>query len=120
MRDIERVYKALADWNRLRILKILEVKPMCGCGITYILKIVQSATSRHLKVLTDADLIISERDGSYVLYSLNPNPSSRIALSQLKFLRGCLNDDSKVIEDKKIAQKVDKCDFPAEIGGDFF
>jgi len=25
MRDIERVYKALADWNRLRILKILEV-----------------------------------------------------------------------------------------------
>lgn len=114
MRDIERVYKALADWNRLRILKILEVKPMCGCGLTYILKIVQSAISRHLKVLTDADLIISERDGSYVLYSLNLNPGSRVVLSQLKLLRGWLNDDPKVVEDKKTAQKVDKCDFPVE------
>ena len=120
MRDIERVYKALADWNRLRILKILEVKPMCGCGLTYILNIVQSATSRHLKVLTDADLIISERDGSYVLYSLNPSPSSLVALSQLKLLGGWLNDDSKVIADKKIALKIDKCDFPSEIGGSFF
>lgn len=120
MRDIERVYKALADWNRLRILKILEVKPMCGCGLTYILKIVQSATSRHLKVLADADLIISERDGSYVLYSLNPSPSSFVALSQLKLISGWLNDDSKIVVDKKIAQKVDKCDFPTEYGEDFF
>jgi len=114
MRDIERVYKALADWNRLRILKMLEVQPMCGCGIAHVLNIVQSAISRHLKILTDAGLITFERDGSYIQYSLYNKTNSNSAKSQLKILQGFLNEDSQIINDKKIASKIEKCDFPPD------
>ena len=37
MRRMEKIFKALADRNRLRILKMLEIKPMCVCEVTSIL-----------------------------------------------------------------------------------
>ena len=107
-REIERVYKALADWNRLRILKMLEVRSLCGCEISHVLKIVHSAISRHLKILKEADLIIDRREGSFILYSLNTGTSSPAAASQLGLLRGWLNDEHQVQSDRKILAKVDR------------
>ena len=37
MRDHVKIFKALSDKNRLRILKMLEVKPLCVCEITAVL-----------------------------------------------------------------------------------
>jgi ArsR family transcriptional regulator len=46
MRRLEKIFKALADRNRIRILKMLEAKPMCVCEVTPILGIAQSSASR--------------------------------------------------------------------------
>ena len=116
MQEEERVYKALADSNRIRILKMLEVKPLCNCGIAHILGIVQSAISRHLKILEDAGLITHERDGSYILYSLNRGSDSNGAASfQLEILRNRLNEDPRVVKDKEKAGRIEKCDFPPNL-----
>ena len=114
MRVVERVYKALADWNRLRILKILEVKPMCVCGVAHILEIAQSAVSRHLRVLSDAELITRERDGGYVEYSLNYESDLNPVRIQLNFLKKLMNEDAQIIKDQKMASQIYKCDFPKD------
>jgi len=108
MRQELRIFKALSDWNRLRILKMLEVKPLCGCDIANVLDIVQSAVSRHLKILEDAELITHKRDGNYILYSLNNLHGSAIVISQLELLRS-LNKDPVITADRRKAATVDKC-----------
>ncbi|RKZ29658.1 ArsR family transcriptional regulator [bacterium] len=115
MREELRVYKALSDLNRIRIIKMLEVKPLCGCGIANVLNIVQSAISRHLKILEDADLITHERDGNYIVYSLNRGTGSVVAAFQLEFIKNRLNDDPIIAEDKRKAVNIDKCDFAPDL-----
>ncbi len=108
MREEIRIFKALSDWNRIRILKMLEVKPLCGCDIGNVLNIVQSAISRHLRILEDAGLIIRERDANHVLYSLNRKRGSPTVISQLEFLQN-LDKDPLIKEDKLKAAKLHKC-----------
>ena len=59
----EKVLKAVADRNRLRILKLLESKHMCVCELAFVLGIKQPSVSRHLKKLKEAGLIDNEQDG---------------------------------------------------------
>ena len=108
MREEIRIFKALSDWNRIRILKMLEVKPLCGCDIGNVLNIVQSAISRHLRILEDAGLIVRKRDANHVLYSLNRKQGSPTAISQIELLRS-LNKDPLIIEDRRKAAKLHKC-----------
>ncbi|MCX6356742.1 MAG: metalloregulator ArsR/SmtB family transcription factor, partial [Candidatus Aureabacteria bacterium] len=57
MRNIEKIFKSLADRNRIRILKMLEVRRLCVCEITAIMGIAQPSVSRHLSILRDAGLV---------------------------------------------------------------
>ena len=41
MKELEKLLKALADKNRLRILKLLEVRKMCVCELASVLGITQ-------------------------------------------------------------------------------
>ena len=84
---------------------------MCGCGVSHVLEIVQSAVSRHLKLLEDAGLVVREREGSYVLYSLNPHPASKMVSAQLELIRSNFNEEELVKEDKSKAVRIDLCDF---------
>jgi ArsR family transcriptional regulator, arsenate/arsenite/antimonite-responsive transcriptional repressor len=51
MKDIEGLFKALADKNRIRILKLLESRKCCVCELADLLGITQPSISRHLKKL---------------------------------------------------------------------
>lgn len=66
----EKIFKALGDKSRLRILNMLTQKPMCVCEITEILKLSQSTVSGHLRVLKDAELVEDSKDGLWVEYRL--------------------------------------------------
>ncbi|HNO10725.1 MAG TPA: metalloregulator ArsR/SmtB family transcription factor, partial [bacterium] len=44
-------FKALSDANRLRILKMLELRTLCVCEIRAVLKLAPSTVSQHLKIL---------------------------------------------------------------------
>ena len=70
MRELVKVFKALSDSNRIRILKMLEVRPLCVCEITEVLKLATSTVSKHLSILRDAGYIIDQKEGKWVNYYL--------------------------------------------------
>lgn len=65
-----RVFKALADPTRLRILKLLEVREMCVCEIMIALGLTQPTASHHLGILENAGLVKSRKEGKWVYYSI--------------------------------------------------
>ncbi len=64
MKEMVKVFKAVADPNRIRILKMLQQKKMCVCELSAVLGITQPSVSRHLSMLRDAGLVRDERDAS--------------------------------------------------------
>ncbi|APV43483.1 Helix-turn-helix domain-containing protein [Dehalogenimonas formicexedens] len=67
----ESVFKALADANRRRILKLLGERPMTAGEIAEKFELAKSTLSGHFGVLKAADLIQEERRGATIVYSLN-------------------------------------------------
>ena len=70
-------FKALADETRLRILAILYKNELNVNELVTVLSMGQSRVSRHLKILTDAGLLLSRRDGLWVFYSVPENTIER-------------------------------------------
>ncbi len=101
-------FKALSDKNRIRILKLLESRPLCVCEITDILGIAQSSTSEHLKILKEAALIKDKKDSYWVNYHLTKRTENNFIREQLKVLARSFNDDPVIMEDRRKAQKVDR------------
>ncbi|MBI4635662.1 MAG: metalloregulator ArsR/SmtB family transcription factor [Candidatus Rokubacteria bacterium] len=73
--DLERtarLFQALADETRLRIIECLRDREECVCHLTDTLETGQSRLSFHLKILKDAGIITDRRQGRWIYYSLNP------------------------------------------------
>lgn len=70
--DPTRVFRALADPKRLRILELLRRGERCVCELTDVMDAGQSLLSFHLKTLKEAGLVSDRRDGRWAYYSLNP------------------------------------------------
>ncbi len=105
MKETTNLFKALSDKNRLRILKMLQMKPLCVCEITDVLKLAASTVSEHLSILKKEGFILEERDGKWVNYLINQRPTDqRISaiLSQLDFWLG----DYSIIEEDRVKVKV--------------
>ena len=64
------VLKVLADETRLAVIEQLLSGPMHVGQINESLGVERTLLSHHLRVLRDAKLVTSERDGKHVLYSL--------------------------------------------------
>jgi ArsR family transcriptional regulator len=79
--ELERLFKALADRSRLRILNCLleaDGEPVCVCEFQPLLGIAQPTVSHHLKLLVDAGLLEREKRGTYAYYRLTPGALGRI------------------------------------------
>ena len=70
MADTVRVFKALGDETRLRILNLLSRGELCVCDITAVLGVPQSKASRHLAQLRVAGLVTDRREGRWMHYTL--------------------------------------------------
>jgi len=105
MKILEKTLKALADKNRIRILKLLENKKMCVCELACILGITQPSISRHLKKLKSADLIKAEQDGFWTNYMLN-KPANIYGAKLNKLIKESLNDDIFIRQDLIKSGKV--------------
>jgi DNA-binding transcriptional ArsR family regulator len=70
---------ALADPNRLEIVRQLglQVGLTCACDFTECCAVSQPTVSHHLKVLRDAGVVVSERRGTNIYYSLAPGFAER-------------------------------------------
>lgn len=96
MKEFLKVMKAASDRTRVKILKMLEEKAMCVCELQTGLGAAQSTTSKHLKILEDAGLVISKKDGLWVNYTLADGRQSPYAASLLGNLRHWLNEEPEI------------------------
>jgi len=96
MKQFIKVMKALSDPNRIKLLKILQERPMCVCEIRAALGIAQPTVSKHLKILEDAGLVGYEKDGLWVNYYLADGQESPYAATMLGNLRHWLAEDPEI------------------------
>src|SRR3954469_24109359 len=68
---LERVFKALADKTRLRILALLGSNEVCVCHIHDSLGLPQPTVSRHLAYLRKGGLVAARRDGVWMHYQVS-------------------------------------------------
>lgn len=79
---------ALADPTRLIILYTLAEKPHNVTELTQSLKLSQPTISRHLKVLRDRNLVIGNRQGTTMLYTI----ADHRIIDALDILRSIMRD----------------------------
>jgi DNA-binding transcriptional ArsR family regulator len=72
------VLSAIAHPNRIRILELLESNTRCNCEIGPALELEQSNLSRHLKILVQAGILISWKEGLRVNYKVSDQRVYRI------------------------------------------
>ena len=65
------IFKALNDPTRREILKLLQERDMTAGEIVERFNISGPSISHYLDLLKQAKLVIAEKDGQYVYYSLN-------------------------------------------------
>jgi len=68
--SVARVFRALGDDTRLRILGLLRMRELCVCELTGLIGLSQAAVSEHLRRLKDAGLVEDERRGTWAFYRL--------------------------------------------------
>jgi len=97
-----RVMKALSDPNRVKILKMLQEKNLCVCEMRAALGVAQPTVSKHLKILENAGLVKSYKDGLWVNYHLTDGASSPFAATMLGNLRHWLESAPEILHIKKV------------------
>ena len=108
MKDMIRMFKALSDPGRLRILAMLGVKPMCVCEITAVLGLAVSTVSKHLSLLKDAGFIIDEKDQKWVEYRLNRETADPRTEELLDMHQRMTADDPQIEKDRIAAAAADR------------
>jgi ArsR family transcriptional regulator, arsenate/arsenite/antimonite-responsive transcriptional repressor len=98
MKSFIKIMKALSDSNRVKIIKLLQHRTMCVCELQAALHIAQPTVSKHLKILEDAHLVCSKKEGLWVNYSITDGRASPYAASLLGNLRHWLDDDIEIAE----------------------
>lgn len=65
-----KIFKALGHPIRIKIVRSLRNGPLCVCTINDNVDFSQSNLSQHLKILKDAGVLKSEKDGLKIMYSI--------------------------------------------------
>ena len=97
---VDRVFRALSDLTRLRILNLLLHGELCVCDIVNTLDLPQPTTSRHLAYLKAAGLVEVRREGLWMHYRL-ASPRSAFQRKLIECLGCCAQDMPQLAKDKK-------------------
>lgn len=73
------ILKALAEENRLKIVKLLAHKTLCVCEIEAKIKLSQNLVSHHLSVLKKTKIIENCKCGKNNYYSLNKKELNKLS-----------------------------------------
>ncbi len=105
MRDLERMFKGLADQTRLRILNLLLHGELCVCDIQYVLESSQPNVSRHLTYLKNSGLVLDRREGARMYYRL-AQPNEGVKKSMYAFLRDVFRASEELAADSEKLKKA--------------
>jgi len=108
MKKTARIFKALSDETRLRVMKLLQARELCVCELIQVLEMSQPRISRHLSVLKNAGLVDDRREGKWVYYSLANEQAMKDLKALLDTLSGIANDNLVVKEDSDKLKKTIK------------
>ncbi len=90
VRPLTKLFRALGDETRLRIVALLSHGELCVCHLEKALDLSQPNVSRQLAILRAAGVVDARRDGSWMYYSLAPQEHEAVKamLDQLVGLFG--------------------------------
>lgn len=73
-KELEKVFKSLANKRRIIILKFIKKSGRASVGdVSKAIKLSFKATSKHLIILSNVDFLEKEQNGLEVFYSINKN-----------------------------------------------
>lgn len=104
--QFEFVAKAIADRNRVRILKMLESGPLCVCRITMALDLAPATVSKHLSVLKSAGMILSDKRGRWAYYRLADCEVNPYAPAVLAIVGAALAEDPIILADRRALDRL--------------
>jgi DNA-binding transcriptional ArsR family regulator len=84
---MDNVFKALADKNRREILKLLKKGSMSVSELLVHFNFTQASLSHHLDTLKKANLVVDERKGQFIFYSLNMSVFEEVIGAYYNFLK---------------------------------
>ena len=108
LKTTTKLFKALSDETRLRILKMLEARPLCVCEIQHILKGSQPNVSHHLKTLSEAGLVESKKDGLWIDYRLSDRPATPLHAAALSLVKKSLDGEQVIKKDRTLVKSVNR------------
>lgn len=81
-----KVFKALCDERRQRILELLHTGEKCACVLIDEMGMPQSSLSYHMKILCDSGIVTSREEGKWTHYQISKEGSEK-AIELLKRLQ---------------------------------
>src|ERR1700727_1807187 len=96
--ELPRLFAALADRTRLRLLNLMNGREVCVCYFVEILKQSQPKISRHLAYLRNAGIVSARREGKWMHYSIQW-PTHRGTASLLKATLSSFEADREMQSD---------------------
>ncbi len=115
MRELVKVYKALADESRLRVLNLVLERECCVCEVMQALEISQSKASRILSTLYDVGFLKLRKDGLWSLYSIDWKEMDAYLKDILGATREALKDNKQMEMDRGRLRKAERVG-PACVG----
>ncbi|AFS77949.1 ArsR familiy transcriptional regulator [Gottschalkia acidurici 9a] len=92
---MNQAFKALSDPTRRKILELLKEKDMTAGEIAEQFKISKPSISHHLNALKSSDLVLWEKDGQNIIYSLNTTVLQEIMKWTFDFLENRREQNEK-------------------------
>ncbi len=96
--------QALSDANRMRIVSFLAKDELCVCQIVKVLNLAPSTVSKHLAILEQAGLLVSRKEGRWILYGRPGRNGGRDVREILRWLDGHLAGDPQAARDRRAVQ----------------
>ncbi|HBV95869.1 MAG: hypothetical protein JL50_04425 [Peptococcaceae bacterium BICA1-7] len=103
-----KIFKALGEPTRLRILRILSVRPMYVCELESVLGISQPRISQHLKILKEASILRESKEAQKTFYMLHGDIMEKTMQGFQDFLRSDIADLPEFNEESKRIAQLDK------------
>jgi len=98
--DLARLFAALADRTRVRLLNLMDGREVCVCYFVEILGQSQPKISRHLAYLRAAGVVAARRDGKWMHYRI-AIPADRGAARILRETLDVLRADKQLQADRR-------------------
>src|SRR5579863_2883391 len=95
---LERLFRALADPTRLRLINLVAKQEVCVCYFVEVIGVPQPKISRHLAYLRRAGIVAARREGKWMHYTLVP-PSDKGAAQILRETLIALRDRPEMKQD---------------------